>query len=369
MKLSIAPVSQRDSRWSGQRLGTVNETTIGSHGCVITDMAMLSTYYNHPILPNQIDDILTDRGLYFDGNLFVNGAITKLFPDIKFERVVFCETTPAPLDEIKKYLDEGKPVVVALINQGIRHYILVVGYEGNKIFANDPWQGDQVAINDRWGDPGLKILQVNFFSGPVPKKTSPQPTPIPPAPTTPVVIPPTPPVDHSQVDFLNSLASLHAANQNLQNQLLLANSQMADLGSQIAALKASLNTHPNDGPHMDDGGVVVSPTPAPVDVSPIKDALDTGLANIKDILGELIKDPADPPAEKKNSSQIFLDSLKSRKFLLSILAATIAFLNSNLNLGLSVQQVLIVIAPLLTFVGIEGIADIVQRAKTPVIKN
>lgn len=279
MILQIAPLSQRDQRWANQRLGTVNGITIGSHGCIITDMCMLATYYGHPILPNQIDDILTNQHMYYDGDLFVNNSITRIFPDIKFDKVVFCETTQAPIAEIKKYLDQGKPAVVALINQGIRHYVLVIGYEGDRIFCNDPWQGDQVAINDRWGNPATKILQINFFSGPAPQV---------------VVIPPTP-----------------------------------------------VPTHPLDGPHMDDTPILTNIPVDPIVVQPVI------------------------PAGKKTTNQIFIDSLKSRKFILSVLASATAFVNSTFHLGLSQDQLMIFILPILAYVIVEGAADLAGRFKAP----
>lgn len=317
MILQIAPVSQRDQRWASQRLGTANGITIGSHGCTITDMAMLATYYGHSITPAQLDDFLTNNNLYYDSDLFVNASITRLFPDIKFDKVVFCESTPAPIAEIKKYLDQGKPCVAALINQGVRHYILITGYEGDRMFCNDPWQGDQVAINDRWGDPATKILQINFFSGPVPVVNIPIPTP--PAPT-----------------------------------------------------------HPLDGPHMDDTPPQPQPpitfeNPQPIspsDPAPVNPApnISQGLSDLQNTLAEVIISANTNPVIVKTTNQIFIDSLKSRKFILSVLASLTALVNSTLHIGLSQDQLMIFILPILAFVIVEGAADIAQRLKGPAPK-
>lgn len=314
MKLPIPPLSQRDQRWASQRLGTVDGITIGSHGCIVTDMAMLAAYYKHLIMPDELDNILTDRNLYYDGDLFVNGSITKIFPDIAFDNVVFCETTPAPIAKIKSYLDLGKPMVAALINQGIRHYILVTGYEGDRIFCNDPWQGDQVAVNDRWGDPATKILQINFFSGPVPKTK-------PAEPKADIVIPP----------------------------------KYVDMGGDDGGTYAPVPA-PVDRPV-----VVVNPTPA-FDASAIHDAISVGFETIK---GQLSQTPANPNLENRTANQIFIDSLKSRKFILSLLASLVAFLNSKFNLGLSMDQLMVVVLPILSYVLVEGAADIVGRFKSP----
>lgn len=53
--------------------------------------------------------------------------------------------------------------------------------------------------------------------------------------------------------------------------------------------------------------------------------------------------------------------LKSRKLWLAIIAAGVAFGNAMFNWGLTTEQVLTVIAPLLTYIGIEGVADIKER--------
>lgn len=53
--------------------------------------------------------------------------------------------------------------------------------------------------------------------------------------------------------------------------------------------------------------------------------------------------------------------LKSRKLWLALIAALVAFGNALFNWGLTTEQVLTVIAPLLTYIGIEGVADIKER--------
>ena len=73
----------------------------------------------------------------------------------------------------------------------------------------------------------------------------------------------------------------------------------------------------------------------------------------------------DRPEVQKTVNQIFIDSLKSRKFILSVLASLTAFVNSTLHLGLTQDQLMIFILPILAFVIVEGVADIVQRNHTP----
>jgi len=54
----------------------------------------------------------------------------------------------------------------------------------------------------------------------------------------------------------------------------------------------------------------------------------------------------------------FKNSLKSRKLWLAIIAAGVGFGNSYFNWGLTTQEVWMTIAPLLTYIGVEGAIDI-----------
>lgn len=165
MKLNITPLNQRDPRWKDQRLGTKNGTTIGSDGCVVTSASMMYTFYSKPTMPDQLDNFLTDNKLYAELNLWVPANVSKWLQSMKFDRMVKCDTTPAPIGEIKAYLDQGEPLFVWVLNNNVYHCVLAVGYEGNEIIVNDPWRGDTVRIDQRWGKSDLAILEVDFYSG------------------------------------------------------------------------------------------------------------------------------------------------------------------------------------------------------------
>lgn len=57
----------------------------------------------------------------------------------------------------------------------------------------------------------------------------------------------------------------------------------------------------------------------------------------------------------------FAKSLLSRKFLIAIVGATVVFGNYMWNWGLTEDQVWSVLTPLLTYMGLEGFADIKSR--------
>ncbi len=106
--------SQNDSKWKNKPLGTSG--TIGEYGCLITDVAMTSCYFGHDETPLSINEKLTRGGGYVNGNLFVWGALSKMYPDIVYQGQT---QTPDPLtqgqmDEIRHTIDQKFPVFLQI---------------------------------------------------------------------------------------------------------------------------------------------------------------------------------------------------------------------------------------------------------------
>ena len=53
----------------------------------------------------------------------------------------------------------------------------------------------------------------------------------------------------------------------------------------------------------------------------------------------------------------------SRKFVLALISSIVAFGNAMWNWGLAPLEVLLIISPLLGYIGVEGLADIEGRKK------
>ena len=53
----------------------------------------------------------------------------------------------------------------------------------------------------------------------------------------------------------------------------------------------------------------------------------------------------------------------SRKFILAVVAALVAFGNAMFNWGLSTEELISILGPLLAFIGVEGAADVMERTK------
>ncbi len=66
---------------------------------------------------------------------------------------------------------------------------------------------------------------------------------------------------------------------------------------------------------------------------------------------------------ERSTNQIFFDSLKSRKLILALLASLTTFLNSIFNLNLTQNELVLFLLPILAFIIVEGLADIMKRSK------
>lgn len=156
MKVNLPKTySQNDARWKSKTLGS--RGTIGDYGCLITDVAMMCTYFGHEETPETINDKLKRANGYVNGNLFVWGAISTIFPDIRYQGQV---QTPDPLtkgqmDSIRKTIDNGYPVFLQIdtipATSGLdEHWVLAIDYDGDDLIVQDPWDGATKRITS-WG--------------------------------------------------------------------------------------------------------------------------------------------------------------------------------------------------------------------------
>jgi hypothetical protein len=164
--------NQRDPRWANQRLGTVNGTTIGQYGCLITAISMLNRGFDPSgvlYYPSNVDDLFTNQNGYANGNLVIWTAIRRILPNVAIIDHDNCASTPAPLGKIRDLLDKGGACILRVGFGGKpanMHWLLAVGYANDDIIFNDPWYGDQVGFNTRRYGTGIAsadILEVYYF--------------------------------------------------------------------------------------------------------------------------------------------------------------------------------------------------------------
>jgi uncharacterized protein YvpB len=187
MKLLVPILGQRQLPWSSQRLGTVDGTTIGNEGCLITSCCMIAQYYGKDMTPDKFDNWLTDNNGYVDGNMYNSDALSWYYGDIKHTSTVMCTDIPAPIDRINESLNNGFPVIIGvnfLQTANIpTHFVVIVGrMDDGTYIINDPWYQDQVFLTARYGkDQAQNILECIFYQGPqvhfadAPAPVAPQP--------------------------------------------------------------------------------------------------------------------------------------------------------------------------------------------------
>jgi Peptidase_C39 like family len=160
-QIEIAPVSQQNGAWAGARLGTSPTETVGSAGCAITAVMMMLRYYDINTDPAALNAWLTANGGYaFDDQLIWN-AVTAYSRG----RVTFSGWFGPDPNIIAPELDAGRPVIAEVQLAGNMHFVLLTGYTlAGGLSIDDPWFGDTVSFNARYGDPATAILSIRTFS-------------------------------------------------------------------------------------------------------------------------------------------------------------------------------------------------------------
>ena len=130
----MIPLSQRDLRWSRQQLGTSN-TTIGSHGCTITCIAMLVG-----TTPDVVNKELKRIGGFANGNLVIWSKVPTAFPQLTFVKRVNSYNNSDVLANLPCLVEvdfDGSPVTFG------NHWVVFIG---NKRLL-DPWVGQERATS------------------------------------------------------------------------------------------------------------------------------------------------------------------------------------------------------------------------------
>lgn len=124
----MIPLNQRDNRWSRIQLGSSN-TTIGSHGCTITCIAMLVG-----TTPDVVNRELKRVGGFALGNLVIWSKVPQAFPQLEFvKRVNYYNN-----NDVKNNL----PCLVEVDFDGSprtfgNHWVVFIGNQR----LLDPWTG------------------------------------------------------------------------------------------------------------------------------------------------------------------------------------------------------------------------------------
>ena len=163
--MEIAPMSQQNGAWAGARLGTSPTETIGSAGCAITAVTMMLRHSGINTDPGTFNAWLTANGGYAFDDELIWDAVTRYSGG----RVAFSGWFGPDPNVISPELDAGRLVIAEVQLGGNQHFVLLTGYTlSGGLVIDDPWFGDVVSFNARYGDPATGILSIRTFMVPDP---------------------------------------------------------------------------------------------------------------------------------------------------------------------------------------------------------
>ena len=123
INLSVPVYRQYDSRWGGVKIGT---KTIRQVGCLTTALAMLYSYDKGTrITPNKMI-----KKLSYSNNDVYWSSLTKL--GYKVTNPYNRSADSGILKKIYEQLAKGNAVIVGAKNGSGQHWVIVVGYKGNR---------------------------------------------------------------------------------------------------------------------------------------------------------------------------------------------------------------------------------------------
>lgn len=152
MKLTIQKYSQNDDKWRTDRLNNTS-STIGDFGCYMTCLAMFLKYRGYSVTPKTLNEKLTSN-LCYSKDLIDAPKVAQLYKG-SFNGIEQFDTKPAPLDRVKALIDQGTPVIVEIdarpnVTGKQTHFVLIIGYEGNSMIINDPWDGTEAVLEQKY---------------------------------------------------------------------------------------------------------------------------------------------------------------------------------------------------------------------------
>ena len=130
--MAFKNLSQRDSRWKDELLGFSKTTTIGSHGCTLTCIAILAG-----LTPREVNDKLKSVNGFAYENLIIWKKINEAIPWLEWEWRGWSYNN----DEVKKAIEENGACLVEVDFDGKistpkdKHWVTYIG--GQRMI--DPW--------------------------------------------------------------------------------------------------------------------------------------------------------------------------------------------------------------------------------------
>lgn len=173
----VVPVfGQRSPLWAQDKLGTDPVDTIGSSGCVVTDVAMVQSAFGFETTPKALNDWLTAHAGYIEDDLILwrqamvatRGAVRWKWMHIpgivRQLRTDDQDINDRPsASAVRAELDAGHLVVAEVRLYGRMHFVVLTGYGGGTFTINDPWFADRSTLRARYGDYDQAVRSAHVY--------------------------------------------------------------------------------------------------------------------------------------------------------------------------------------------------------------
>ena len=172
----VPTFSQRSLQWSKDALGSDRVDTIGSAGCALSAVTMVTAAYGYSTNPGMLNHWLTANGGYLENDLLlwrqaaaatqgsvrwkwlhVPGMVSQLRTDDQD-----IEDLP-PQSVVEAQLDGGHLVVAEVRLYGGMHFVVITGHSGHTLYINDPWYGDRTTLQARYGSYRQAVHSAQFY--------------------------------------------------------------------------------------------------------------------------------------------------------------------------------------------------------------
>jgi Peptidase_C39 like family len=176
---SVPVFSQRAAQWSRDALGSDPADTIGSAGCAVTAVSMVTAAFGASTNPQQLNRWLTSHGGYIQNDLLLwrqaaagtGGAVRwqwlhvpGMVPQLRTDDQDIEDLPPQSLVEAQ--LDAGRLVVAEVRLYGGMHFVVITGHSGRTLYINDPWFGDRTTLQARYGSYQRAVHSAQVYSRP-----------------------------------------------------------------------------------------------------------------------------------------------------------------------------------------------------------
>ncbi len=173
---SVPTFNQRSLQWSRDALGSDRVDTIGSAGCALTAVTMVTAAYGYSTNPQRLNRWLTAHGGYIENDLLLwrqAGAATQgsvrwqwlhvpgMVSQLKTDDQDIEDLPPQSLVEAQ--LDAGRLVVAEVRLSGHMHFVVITSHSGRILYINDPWYGDRTTLQARYGSYRQAVHSAQIF--------------------------------------------------------------------------------------------------------------------------------------------------------------------------------------------------------------